>query len=218
MKEVSFFEDFIASLRFAKEIMFHPNEATKETATDRELFYYLFLILLIPSVVIAAIMMLDSFMTPTLVQVVDDEPIQPERSPLSFFRLGNELFGLFDGLWNLLLIPIYIASAMFGVLVGALIIHVIGKLFRTYKFNYSKTLTAMIFAQTPVAFFGWIPFVNFAVIIWSFIIAIFALSNQQQITKMKALISLIIPAVIIPVVFVGIIIALSGTAFLYITG
>jgi hypothetical protein len=176
---------FFEALRLAKEITFHPKEATKLAASNqKELWMYLLSVGLVYSVLYGVVAYV-----------------------MSFFLASDQLTGALLGAssYGLLQIPISLVSITVGVMIGAVILHAFGKLFGIYKKDLLKTTTAMAYGISPLLFFGWLPGLNIVGGIWSFIVQIYALSNQQGISKLKAFVSMLIPAVIV----VGIIIALS---------
>ena len=85
-----------------------------------------------------------------------------------------------------------------GLLIDAFLYQVIGKFFlNVWKGNYSKTLTACVFGSLPLMLFYWIVPVQvigkIALLVfgaWNFVVLIIAMSNQQNTTRMNALVSI----------------------------
>lgn len=110
-------------------------------------------------------------------------------------------------------IPIYILAAMFGPFVNAAISHFFGKyVFRLMKREYKKTYNAYAYSAVPGLLLGWIPLVGGIVAaVWSVVVGANALSNQQKISKGRALVVILIPIVI--VVFLAIVVAAIVASF-----
>jgi len=184
---------FRDSFAFAKEIIFNPFWATKEISETKNTIIYLFIISLIPALLNGIV----SFYTAEI----------SER--------------LFSASLSVIITLLYFVFAM----IGAAFIHGFGKLFKLIKRDYSFTFAALAYASTPVILFGWLQsllglvsiYLNiiFGLIIgvWSFILEIYALSNQHKIEKIKALLLILIPVIVI----VAITIVLAGFAFVYIS-
>ena len=86
-------------------------------------------------------------------------------------------------------IPIFLLSAIISPIINAAIIHFVGKIaFRLMKQDYKRTYNASAYSAIPGFLFGWIPFVGSIIGgVWSIVVGIIALSNQQGISRMRAL-------------------------------
>lgn len=123
-----------------------------------------------------------------------------------------------------------------GILVDGGIYHIlIGKLFKLYRAGYARVVSAYTYGIIPSIFIAWIamplysahaaatPTLSATYVagivlltifgIWSFIIILFALSNQLQISKLKAFGTLILEGVIVSIIVFAVIFAF-GAAFL----
>lgn len=180
---MSFLQSVVAGIEFAKEISLHPKTATREHATSKELVMFAALMLFFYSVGSGLLAMLMASLT------------------------GNEILLAFAGISGyaeslaggglLLLIPINFFSGIIGLFIGTAVLHGFNKLLRIYKKPLENTFAAYTYSLGPMGLFGWIPLVNIAVGIWSLIVSVYAISNQQEISFGKALISLFIPVIII---------------------
>jgi len=182
------------SFIFAKEMILHPTEATKKISEIKGAIIYLLIISLIPAILNGII----SFYT---VSDISERPLS------IFFSVTFTL--------------IYFIFVM----IGAAFIHGFGKLFKLIKKDYSFTFAALAYASTPAILFGWFQSllglisiyldVIFGLIlaIWVFILQIYALSNQHKIDKRRAILLVLIPAII----FAVITIILAGIAYMYIS-
>lgn len=93
------------------------------------------------------------------------------------------------------IIIIYIMMTI-GSIIGGLILH-LGVYIVGGNRGLSETIKSVLFAQTPHLLIGWIPFVGFLTMIWSFILEILGLKELQDLSTGKAIVAIIIPAVII---------------------
>ena len=71
------------------------------------------------------------------------------------------------------------------VLISAGILHLFLKIYGG-KGRYADSFKSTMYPYVPMILFGWIPFVNFAVIVWSFILYLFAASTYHKISKLRA--------------------------------
>ena len=112
---------------------------------------------------------------------------------LSMGSLAMIPFILFFAAFILIGVPLF-------TFVGAGILHLFVKL---YGGNgaYSGTYKAVIYSSTPSILFGFIPILNIIFSIWTFILAIFGVSINHQISKLKSFLVLITPAIIMGILF-----------------
>ncbi len=73
-----------------------------------------------------------------------------------------------------------------------------------YRGKITDTYKAIIYGDTPSYLFGWIPFVNLIVGIWSAILVIFGTSEYGKIEWWRSLVAMIIAVLIIAVAAVAI--------------
>jgi hypothetical protein len=70
------------------------------------------------------------------------------------------------------------------------IFHVFIKAFRGQG-RYADTFKAGVYSSTPSTLFGWVPFLNFLFMIWSFILSIFGIASYHKISKGRAFLSIL---------------------------
>lgn len=180
---MSLFGNVVSAINFAKEVSFHPKTATKEQATQKELIMFAALMFLFYSVGLG--------LSAVLVASLTDNELLLILAGVSGYTESLSGTGL------LLLIPINFVFGMIGLFIGAAILHGFNKLLRIYKKPLNNTFAAYTYSLGPAGLFGWIPLANIAVGIWSLIVSVYAISNQQEISFGKALLSLFIPVIII---------------------
>ncbi len=135
------------------------------------------------------------------------------------FVMGFLIFILFSSLMLSLLGPLisilpqsflYIALSLFVFdfiiipitsFVGAGILHLFIKIYKG-RGGYSDTFRAQIYSTTPILLFGFIPFVNFAAVIWNFVLIIFGLSINHEISKLRAFLALLTPVILVIILVV----------------
>jgi len=198
---------FVEEMKEGLNIMLHPGMATKKTLSVSEglkYYYKLAIVPLILSIVVGIIV------AAALPQVA------PSSNPLmAAYGLGS-LGGA--GLILASIIGLLVANPI-GMLIGAALLQLFGKhLFKAYKNDYEHTFTAYAKGGiVPSTMFYWlssIPVIGlvFSVIfaVWSFVVAIIALANQQGITRWKSLGVMVGTAVIIYIILFLIILGVAG--------
>lgn len=128
-----------------------------------------------------------------------------------------------------------------GILVDAGIYHIlIGKLFRLYRAGYARVVSAYTYGIIPSIFIAWIAMPLYSThaavmltlsatyvaglvllaifTIWSFIVILFALSNQLQISKLKAFGTLILEGAIGSIIVFAVIFALGAASLPSLSG
>ncbi len=108
-----------------------------------------------------------------------------------------------------------IVSIPLSILIGAGVYYVIiGSLFKLFRAEYSKVVTAFTYAVVPYVFLMWIitpltaslslatvgSVIEIIAAIWSFITILFALSNQLSMSKLKAFGTMVLEGVIVGVI------------------
>jgi hypothetical protein len=102
-------------------------------------------------------------------------------------------------------IVLFFIALPIGIIVDAVIYQIIGRFFlKMWNGDYSKTLTALVYSLFPVLLLAWlnaIPVVNtiFIVLapIWSIVIFVIAMSAQQKITRLNALIIMLVKSILV---------------------
>lgn len=166
----------IKTLEWAKGVMFSPSKNTKKTFKYSDAIRTLLTLSIVPIV-----------------------------GYILLFALGGVQYIGVDGLFGAdpivqfgFFLVIYILSIAFSPFVDAAVTHFLGKLvFRLMKKDYSRTYNATFYELVPTILLGWIPFIGAVVgSIWSIVIFIHALSNQQGITKKMAILVWLLPVIV----------------------
>lgn len=188
-----------ADLKKGFEVMLRPTENTKANMEIGAAYSWYYRATLIPLIVliIVALILASAF----------------AASPI-FSIIGSSFAGL--GIVAAIVVPILFVWVLIpiSIFINAGLYHIIGQWTGTFKGDFNKTLTAVMFSQMPTTIFLFsliIPataafFVLF--IVWDLIVLLLALANQQ---KMKWNIAL--GVVIVTVVIVSAVVGLIVTVF-----
>lgn len=111
-------------------------------------------------------------------------------------------FVIFIALFLWVLVPL-------GFFVNAFIYQVVGRRFlRTFKENYEKTFTALVFGSLPATLLFWLFFIPvvrdlaFIVIpVWEMVVLIISISVQQRITRLQTLGTILTIVLLVMLVF-----------------
>jgi hypothetical protein len=79
-------------------------------------------------------------------------------------------------------------------------LHLIVKIFRGQG-TYSSTYKAVIYCSTPSVFLGFIPYLNYAVFLWTLVLSILAVTIYHEISKLKASIIVLLPVVLLTILY-----------------
>jgi len=136
---------------------------------------------------------------------------------MTVFAFTSELAGEAGALgWAsaFVFVPIFVLGAVFNPFVSGAIVHFFGKIaFKMMRKDFKKTYNAAAYSQVPAFLFGWIPVVGGAIGgIWSVIVYVYALSNQQGIKPGKALVVVLIPIII--AVAIAFVLAVAAASFI----
>lgn len=174
--------------KWAKEVAFKPDKNTKKDYDYGEFVKRLVIVSLLPGIA-ATIITIAVFST----------------------VLTSEFSGV---AWAsaFVAIPTYIISAIISPFIGAAVVHFFGKIiFRLMKGDFKKTFNASAYSTTASLLFMWIPVIGGILsIIWGIIVGTYALSNQQKITRGRALLVIFIP-IIIFLILMGIAVAVAAS-------
>src|SRR3989344_2386914 len=96
---------------------------------------------------------------------------------------------------GLLILIYFIALALSFVVAGILFVWV--KIWGGRNLSYDKAYQLYVFSRTPTMIFGWIPFINYLIWIWSTILLVIGTINWFGIQKNKAILMYIIPILLI---------------------
>lgn len=203
---------FIEEMREGWNIMLHPGKATKKTLSVSEGLKYYYKLAIVPLVITIIIGIVVAVAFPGISKT-------PSSNPLMSSYGAGSLGGA--GIVVAAIIGLLVANPI-GILISSALLQLFGKhLFKAYKNDYEHTFTAYAKGGiVPSTMFYWLSSlpvigVAFAAIfgIWSFIVAIIALANQQGITRWKSLGVVIGTGVI---VYIIIFLAALGVAGLFI--
>ncbi len=100
---------------------------------------------------------------------------------------------------GLLILIYFIALAVSFVIGGILFLWV--KIWGGRNLSYDKAYQLYVFSRTPTMIFGWIPFVNYLIWIWSTILLIIGTISWFGIQKGRAILMYIIPIALVLVVY-----------------
>jgi hypothetical protein len=173
--------------RWAKEVSFNPKKETKKDYKYDQFIRRLLVVSLLPGVLLTII---------------------------TFFAaswVGEQTGSMFGAFSAFVYIPIFLLSAVINPFISGAIIHFFGKIvFQLMKKDYKKTYNAAAYSLAPSFLFGWIPVVgSFVGGIWSIVVQVYALSNQQGITPSRALLVVLIPVIIL----VAVVILFAGASY-----
>ena len=115
--------------------------------------------------------------------------------------IGNALssgiakFGGFIFASEVLMVYLVFLAMLVGVFISGLLLHVFVLLMGGEK-GVEQTLKTKMFALTPALLLGWIPYVSIIGVIWSIVLAVIGLKENQEMTSEKAAGAVIIPLVL----------------------
>lgn len=206
---------YLEELRFFWDLVWHPGKASKrklDLGGAVKLYYKVALLPFIAYVVLGAIAVMLGITAAAI-------------SPGSMFHsLGGFAKSLAYGFVLIRAIFLFFIALPLSIAVDALLYQLVGKWFlNAWKGNYEKTFSALVFALFPLLLLLWlsvIPFLSSIFIIlapiWSIVVLVIALSAQQNITRLNAVLVIILKLILIFVVLL--LIGLSVfTAIAYLT-
>jgi len=168
----------IDELKEGFNMMLHPNSATQKERKIGEALAFYYKISIIP----------------LILYIIFALVIPKAPTTLGVFSGLISGVGIISGIIDIL---IFTPIASF---ISALIIHIFGKLFRAFSNPYSNTFTANVYGEVPAILFYWLlPIMSLLLVIfaiWSFIVLIIAVANQQKTSKLKAFGVIFAPAII----------------------
>ncbi len=91
---------------------------------------------------------------------------------------------------------LYFGSALIGSFIGAAILYVWLLIWRVNA-DYERSYQLYVYGNSPMYIFGWIPFVNFFIWIWSMVLLIIGTMKMYNVNKTKAVLIYLIPVIII---------------------
>jgi len=111
---------------------------------------------------------------------------------LTFTTVQTLLIILGWGVYLFIITPILM-------LIGNGIMHLFIKLFKG-RGSYADTFRSFVYASTPAVIFMVIPFVNSVVGIWTFILSLFGLSINHEISKLRAFLALLVGGLVVGII------------------
>jgi len=166
----------IDELKEAVNIMLHPGTATQKERSIRAAIAFYYKVLAIPLILYIILALAIQNMT------------------LSLFMPSPILFAI-------IALIVYPIGLLLGLLVGASLYQIFGKLLKVFNNPYSYTFTATVYGAVPGTLLLWllaftnivnpmllvgIDLVEIIALIWGIIITIIALANQQKISRLRA--------------------------------
>ena len=100
---------------------------------------------------------------------------------------------------------------LFAVFLSALGLHVFVLLFGGQK-GVVQTMKTVMYAATPSLLIGWIPFVNIIVAIWTYVLLIIGIRENQEMTTKRAIMAVISPLVLSLILYACIIVLIRSLA------
>lgn len=96
-----------------------------------------------------------------------------------------------------------------GLFIAAAIVHIFVYLLGGRK-GYTQTVKALGYGMTPSLLLGWIPFIGIIFAIWALIVEILGVRELQEMSTGRAVLAVILPAIII-----GIIVAIAAAVYFW---
>jgi len=186
----------VDELKEGFNIMLHPKSATQKERKIGEALAFYYKIIIIPLILYIILAL----------------------TVPSTYAVGL-LTGLFSGTHVIIGILSLLVAAPINLFVSAFLYHIFGKLFKAFNNPYSNTFTATVYGAVPSTLFYWLsPVFGLLLLIifgiWGFIIAIFALANQQKTSALKAFAVIVVTFVItIAIILLIVVLILVGTLF-----
>jgi len=137
------------------------------------------------------------------------------------FAFASTLFGSMMGGFGMMLGAGAGITAAISIFVMLLILMVIGAFIggaTVHIFVYilggrkgiTKTIIALMYADTPYLLFGWIPLIGLITAIWSLVLSVLGIRQFQELTTGRAILAILLPIIIIGIiVFVAMIAAFT---------
>ena len=185
----------IDELKEAVNIMLHPGTATQKERSIRAAIAFYYKVLAIPLILYIILALAIQNMT------------------LSLFMPSPILFAI-------IALIVYPIGLLLGLLVGASLYQIFGKLLKVFSNPYSYTFTATVYGAVPGTLLLWllaftnivmltvgIDIVEIIALIWGIIITIIALANQQKISRLRAFAVWLVTLIVIAIIGVVIVFA-----------
>lgn len=194
---------FVDDLKWAWNVMFHPEKNTTETMDSIAAFIQYYKASFIPVVAVIIVEILLSGILAGAIYKVLNSILMTLLVPVAVHvPLGNALIGLLSGLIGTIALILLILGTIFYawiaipfyLFVNSMIYHILGKyVFRVFKNEYDNTASAFVYSAAPFAIFAWVIVIPIIGIIlslilggWEITILVYSLANQEGITKKTA--------------------------------
>ena len=196
---LSDYMDIVKDFKDGLDRIIHPNKNRDKMSIEKAIrFYYRVMVL------------------PLIVSVVLGFIFGSVYGPMGLFSVFGPLSGhggILSGILGVVYVLLtFLVLIPVGIIIDAAILHLFSKLiFRIFKGDISKTVTAVMFGELPLVLFYWllfIPIVKYVVIIlalWSIYVLVVSLAVQHNISKLRAFAGWLLPIIILLVVEVLII-------------
>ncbi len=88
-----------------------------------------------------------------------------------------------------------------GAFIGGAIVHIFVYSVGGKK-GITKTIIALMYADTPYLLFGWIPLIGFIAAIWTVVLNVLGIRQFQELTTGRAILAIFMPLIIIIIIVV----------------
>ncbi len=201
---------FINDLKWAINIMFHPKESSTKTMDSVEAFLKYYKASLIPVLVAVVIEILLGGILAASIASLLHSAINLVLPTSSYYgNLLNTAIGEFVGIFAILILvlgTIFFAwvAVPINLFFWSIVYFIIGRwLLKIFEGEYDNTASAFVYSAAPFAVFAWviaIPLLNLILVPllvgWQFVILVFALANQEAISKKMATILIFVTGII----------------------
>ncbi|MDE1823183.1 MAG: hypothetical protein KGH50_02560 [Candidatus Micrarchaeota archaeon] len=170
--------------------MLHPTAATKKTMDIGASMVYFWKGAAIPFVLLLIeVLAIGGIVTAALSAVLSSLSTVPGLGAI--ITAGLAVF----------VIVYYLILAPIGILVDAVIFQVFGQyIFRFFKKGFKNTVSAFSYGATAAMSMIWLGPLFFLSAIWGFVVEVLALANQQSISWLKSLGTIVLTSIIIWVI------------------
>jgi hypothetical protein len=184
------YEDFGKNV---KGFLMSPVESFKQAGTKSlgvAYQYYVMLLIIFTALYGVVTLVVGTVMFNAYVQQVSVIPLVGKA-------LSTELakFGTFVLVSELLYVYLVFLVLLFGIFFAGLLLHVF-VLFSEGKKGVRETIKTTMYAATPGLLLGWIPFISIIGWVWSFVLLILGLRDNNGLSFEKAVFVAVIPVVL----------------------
>lgn len=187
----------IDDYRKAFDIMIHPGAATKQSMTMSQAVFFYWKATLIPVVLYALLIDLIGGQLSSATQA----------QSLASYGITSVIVATLAVVGNFIIAPIIIA-----IIAG--LIYFIGKLLFGFQGSVGDTFTGLIYSAVVAVSLVFIPIVSTIVGLWSFVVALLAVANQNKTGWLQVLLSAIIGCVLLVIVIAAIFVAILSLGLL----